>query len=1007
MRTGAATLRRRTMWIGLIAAIPVVAVFVLATAHHVGEERAHLLQRIVDGVAADMRTVNTEIRAVRLVAEGTGRAIAAQLQGSEPVIIEPLAGRTFVRPVAGGATQAEVIEPADRPEADLVGGGGVLVADPGLAGGDAEAQRIRSAALAGLAMMATLRPLVPEPAMAFSHFIAARADVMIVMPGLSTVRFLEAAGYQSVVQLLAVLRGRPYYRAIAEQPAGLRQPRWAGPYRDLFTGDATMAYAVPVETDGVLNGVVGVNLLLTRLGGVLTGERAGIPRDVYLVTDAGEVLLLRVNSGEIHVAGLGRPVPLPAGITSADLAAVPVDGADFTRIGSWSLVAHAVNGAPWRLVWVVPQGIVTRSLLSGMSIFGLLIACFLVSVAGGIALVRRVLVTPTIRFILFLDDTLSGKAPAVPEMEDPWHRWASGVAVGFSRNRDLMREATERGDHLAALIRISIDAVITFDGSGHILAFNPAAETMFGAREADVVGRTLGQVIVPRDRQAEHRALMQQLRQQGARAAPRTAIEQTLCRADGRVFPAEVAVTVIEAGNDLLLTAYVRDISVRVENERRIADLAFRDPRTGLPNRIGLLEIVDGCLAAGRPIGVAFVSLSQFNDIRLSFGHEFAEQMVCLLVRRLQAHLAKTARIGRTGSAHLVIVWEGSSAEPVSALEHQLAEPLVASGRTITLRCAVGITQVEPGRTLDAEAVLREAETAALMARPVGDGGAVVRFDPGMLAYLRRNAEIEQDLRRALQVTDELWIAFQPIISLRDGHLVAFEVLVRWRHPEFGPVSPVEFIPVAERTGLIFPLGRWIVRAAIDTLAEWAARAGPGNRPPRLAINLSARQLSDPSLEETIIGRLTATGLDPALIELEITETTLLDGSAMIVERLSRLRALGVRIAVDDFGTGYSSLGYLRTLPVDTVKIDRSFISNMVRDPAAAAIVQAVTDLCHALGLEIVAEGIEEPAESGCVRALGCDLGQGFLYSRPVPAADALTMVLNRRVWVLEHAAAS
>lgn len=222
---------------------------------------------------------------------------------------------------------------------------------------------------------------------------------------------------------------------------------------------------------------------------------------------------------------------------------------------------------------------------------------------------------------------------------------------------------------------------------------------------------------------------------------------------------------------------------------------------------------------------------------------------------------------------------------------------------------------------------------------------------------------------------------------------------MRWKHPDFGAVSPVEFVPVAERTGLIFPLGTWIVRAAIDTLASWAARQGGDDPPPGLAINLSARQLSDPTLETTITERLAATGLDPRMIELEITETVLLDGNSAVVEVLGRLRDLGVRIAVDDFGTGYSSLDYLRTLPVDVVKIDRSFVSDIGSDPARRAIVQAVTDLGHALGLTIVAEGIERENEAQMVRALGCDLGQGFLFSRPVPAADALEMVQAGQVW--------
>ncbi len=967
----------------------------LTTLHHVGEERTTLYGAFRAGIDVDRRQVEVEVRAARVLAEGTAALIAKSLALTMPLPRDPEG--LIVRPLAGGESRAEVLEPAG--ETGRGGEDGIFIADPTLATGSDAGRRLRSVTLAALAPMNVLRRISPAPAVGFSYFVARAADLLVVTPPLSTVRFLEAAGYSSVARLLGALRQRPYFRAIVDQPGPVRTPRWAGPYRDLFTGDATMAYAVPVEQGEALVGVVGVNLLLGRLADQLV-QGDEVRHEVRLLTETGETLLARGADGLVSVAGLGRVLPPVSGVTAADLAGLSPGAEQPVEVGDWYLMARAVEGTPWRLVWAVPSGVVAESVRAGGRDFVLLLGVFILSVMAGILLIRRVLVRPMVEFIYFLDGVLSGRASDPPAFGEPWQLWASGVAAGFARNRDLTRQATERGDHLAALIRISIDAVVTFDGQGHILAFNPAAETMFGVRESEVIGRTLEQVIVPREDVATHRALMATLRQRGADAMPREIVERRLCRADdGRIFPAEIAVTGVEAGSDLLLTAYIRDISVRVEHERRIADLAFRDSRTGLPNRIGLLECIDAMLGERRSLVLAFLDLVQLGDVRLSFGHEYAEQVVCAFVERLRSHLPEGTRIARLGPSHLAVLGEGPGTDLLASIERNASEPLEAGGRTIALRCSVGATRVEAGRLSDPEAMLREAETAALMARLGSHPATVVLFDPGMLANLRRNAEIEQGLRHALSRSDELWIAFQPIISLAAGELESFEVLVRWNHRDFGAVSPVEFIPVAERTGLIFPLGRWIVQAAIDVLAGWARQCPPGARPPGLAINLSARQLSDPELEATITGRLAATGLDPALIELEITETTLLDGDPSVVDVLTRLRTLGVRIVVDDFGTGYSSLGYLRTLPVDVVKIDRSFVSNVGSDPAREAIVRAVTGLGHALGLRIVAEGIETSDEARIVRAIGCDLGQGFLFSRPVPAGEALDIVLARRRW--------
>jgi len=311
----------------------------------------------------------------------------------------------------------------------------------------------------------------------------------------------------------------------------------------------------------------------------------------------------------------------------------------------------------------------------------------------------------------------------------------------------------------------------------------------------------------------------------------------------------------------------------------------------------------------------------------------------------------------------------------------ELRAPFSLNGRDWFISASMGIAVATPGRTTPEE-LLREAEIAMVRAKSHATQRHAV-FEPSMNDQTMERLDLENDLRGALE-RGELRVHYQPIVALDDERIVGFEALVRWQHPTRGLVAPMAFIPMAEETGLIVPLGRWVLETACRQAARWRRSAG-GTKAPFVSVNLSARQFIQADLVEDVAAVLAATGLEPAALELEITESVVMDQSEIGVRSLRRLRDLGVRLVLDDFGTGYSSLAYLKHLPLDMLKIDRSFVLGL-DEVADRSIVDAVIALAHGLGIGVVAEGIETRAQADRLRASGCDLGQGYLFARPMPA---------------------
>lgn len=452
---------------------------------------------------------------------------------------------------------------------------------------------------------------------------------------------------------------------------------------------------------------------------------------------------------------------------------------------------------------------------------------------------------------------------------------------------------------------------------------------------------------------------------------------------------AKVAVT----GNDefgTLATSFNAMVDAIEERERQITHVALHDGLTGLPNRRLFIEKLDRSMvrqsARFRTL-VASIDLDDFKSVNDTLGHPAGDAMLKTVAARLQQDLPD-ALIARFGGDEFGLLISGLSADAdLADLARQLYSSLTGEmshdGQLIPLSASCGIA-VGPADGADRETLIKNADLALYRAKSEGKG-SVHFFEAALDEEARRRRKLELDMRRAIR-DGEFELHFQPLCSVAGDNLKGFEALMRWNHPERGLVSPAEFIPIAEESGLIVPMGDWALREACRIAAQW-----PGDL--SVAVNISPRQFSSPVLAQTILQALANSGLAPGRLELEITESIFIGNVQRTLDALHSLRALGVRIALDDFGTGYSSLSYLRSFPFDKLKIDQSFVRDLDGISNAHAIVRAITTLAHALGIETLAEGVELPIHMELLQREGCDMVQGYLISRPVPVAQIAALI--------------
>jgi diguanylate cyclase (GGDEF)-like protein/PAS domain S-box-containing protein len=546
-----------------------------------------------------------------------------------------------------------------------------------------------------------------------------------------------------------------------------------------------------------------------------------------------------------------------------------------------------------------------------------------------------------------------------------------------------LRESEQR---FRALVHHASD-VFTVIGADAVIRYqSPAIEQVLGHPAEDLVGRVLLDLIEPDDRDAARHLVEQAQRRSGAPVVG----EVRMCPVGDKEAPRRFEMTATDLLDDPTVKGIVlnyRDITERALYEERLTQQAFHDSLTGLPNRSLFSDRLDRALRQrAQTVGLLFVDLDHVKVINDSLGHDAGDQLLREVAQRLAACLRDGDTLARLGGDEFTVLLPdiadaGEAAVVAKRLEGALERPFELPGQSVFVTASIGIATGVALRDRS-EALLRDADAAMYEAKARGRARHAV-FDTTMHTRAVTRLAIETDLRRAIE-GGQLELHYQPINWLEGNQVVGVEALVRWRRPDGSLVLPSAFIPVAEETGLIRPLGSWVLEQACREAAGWGA-AVPGGRPVGVTVNLSPRQLSQPGFEEAVRDVLAETGMTPSRLAFEITETVLMDLAPFTLGVVHRLRDLGVHFAIDDFGTGYSSLSYLRRFQVDALKVDRSFVGGLGRNPEDSAIVAAVVSLAHALGLSAVAEGVETEDQLERLRALGCDLGQGHYLARPLP----------------------
>lgn len=576
------------------------------------------------------------------------------------------------------------------------------------------------------------------------------------------------------------------------------------------------------------------------------------------------------------------------------------------------------------------------------------------------------------------------------------------ISVTVAIEELLSRDSQE----FHAVVDNAPDVIARLDRDLRFRYANPAIETVTGRSPAECMGKTWGELGLQPEAAAEWQNGVREIFELGEAAT----IECGMDMAGAGLRHFHVRMLPERDLQDRITSVLViaRDITEVKRHQDQLRHQANHDMLTGLPNRILVLDRLQQTISHAQRsqqlIMLAYLDLDHFKDVNDTLGHAVGDDLLRQVAARIPDALRPGDTVGRHGGDEFIILLTDIThtqdvAHVAEKILGALALPFLVRGRELYVTCSMGLS-VYPSDSEDAETLLCNADTA--MYRAKEESGNTFRFYvKEMDTRMHARIEIEHDLRLGIEC-GELVLHFQPRVSLTSGVVLGFEALVRWNHPVKGLVSPDRFIGVAEDTGLIVPLGAWVLEEACRRARQWQDAGLPSLR---MSVNLSARQFIEPGLADTVERVLAATRLDPACLELEITESAVMHDTQKAIETLRALKKLGVTLAVDDFGTGYSSLSYLKLFPIDVLKIDRSFVNDITTDPDDAAIVRAIVTLAHSLGLMAVAEGAEEAAQVAFLSHVGCDELQGYYFSRPLPE-DAAEHLLRsgRRLDVGEFA---
>ena len=560
--------------------------------------------------------------------------------------------------------------------------------------------------------------------------------------------------------------------------------------------------------------------------------------------------------------------------------------------------------------------------------------------------------------------------------------------LGIGAKLRERNEDHERLRQAAAVFDCTREGVLVTDNKGLIVHVNRAFMAITGYQSEEVIGQRPSLFKSGRHPPAFYQAMFTTLNSTGEWSG-----EIWNRRKSGEIYPQWQTIRIVddERGRRSHYVAVFSDISAIKNSEHELAHLAHYDPLTDLPNRLLFTDRTDQALASAqihkRGCALLMIDLDHFKMINDSLGHSIGDQLLKGVAERLSAMVGPGITLARLGGDEFAVLAESCpqmvhAAALAQRIIDGLKEPFQIDGHQLFVNISVGIS-LFPGDALSAEQLLRNSDSALFKAKSAGRNGYAL-YTEELTAHAQQRVETAFELRRALE-QQELRVYYQPVHDLKTRRLIGVEALVRWEHPQRGLVSPAEFIPIAERTGLIAEIDAWVMRQACEQMCLWLQA---GVVLSFVAVNVSSRLFARRELFGQVARVLHETGLDPACLELEVTESAVMDDPEVALEQMHRLRELGVRLAIDDFGTGYSSLLRLKRMPVQKLKIDQGFVAGLPWDEDDAAIVRVIIALAQSMGMQVHAEGIEQVEQASFLLEHGCDLGQGYWFGRPVPAGQ-------------------
>jgi len=553
-----------------------------------------------------------------------------------------------------------------------------------------------------------------------------------------------------------------------------------------------------------------------------------------------------------------------------------------------------------------------------------------------------------------------------------------------------------REDSYRQIVEMSPDAIVIERDEKIIFANNGALKLMGASESRQVLGRAMLDFIAVE----EHERVQEHVQKLLAYEQEMQPFESKIVRLGGTTVDVEMSQAVFQYAGALAIQTVAHDISKRKKYEEQLREQALHDVLTGLPNRALLIEHLRQTMAIAErqkhAVYVLFFDLDRFKYVNDTLGHDAGDELLKTITRRILECVRKCDTLARLGGDEFVLILGGVTDQErmaafIQRIMNRISEPMMLGGEEVTVTCSVGLS-VYPHDAKEVSALLKYADTAMYRAKEQGRN-QLQHYCAVMHTQINERLAMESRLRRALE-REEFLLYYQPLLDLNSGKIMGAEALLRWQHPELDMVPPSRFISLAEETGLIVGIGKWVLRTACAQARRWQMEGLPLHR---ISVNLSAQQLLRSDLEIDIQQALQDSGLAPECLELEITESMSMADPERTIELLKRLKTMGVSIAIDDFGTGYSNLVYLKRFPVDRLKIDRSFVRDITRDPNDSMLTHAMITMAHNLNLTVVAEGVEEPGQLTELAAHGCDEIQGYYFSPPVPPHEFAQMLVEGR----------